>query len=142
MDYMRQQKAAAARANMLRLEAERLEKDAEFENARSDFEMYLGAMQSPPAPTPALPMTQPTPVQGDDGWSFGRVVGVTVLVVLALFTGAVWTEAGHRAGRAVRETRQADMQGSWGNSVPEPSSYRRNMPARSRMIVGGVQYEQ
>jgi len=137
MDHYRQQQAAAIRAELYELEAAALKKQAELDAKRAQHELYMGTMLPPAS---AAPMPEPAPApSSDDGWSFGRIVGTTVLIVIALVAGGVWNEVGHRAARVVR---QADLQGSWGNSVPEPSSYGRDMPSRSRMIVGGVPYEQ
>jgi len=138
MDHYRQQQAAVRRAAMFKAQAELLEKQAAYEQLQQEHDVYMGAAAPPAAaPIPALPLQMPAEQPAGDGWSFGRIVGTTVLVVLALFTGAVWTEAGHRAGKLMR---QADMQGSWGNSVPEDSSYRE--PARPRMTVRGLTDEQ
>jgi len=140
MDPYRQQQAAAARAAMLRLEADKLEKEGELNKARTDYAMYVGAMQPPLAPEPAaLPVAAASAPSGD--WSFGKILAVCLLGTFIFSVGVVWNERAHDLAREQEQVpRQADRQGSWGNSVPMRSS--RDVPARSRMIVGGIGYEQ
>jgi len=109
VDY-RQMQAQQARAELYELEAAAMKKQQELDQKREQLAMYMSAFEQQ---TPAA--AAPAPTFNSDGWSFGRVVGTTVLIVLAMAVGGVWNEVGHRGARAVR---QADMQGSWGHSAP------------------------
>jgi len=115
MDY-RQQQAAAARARLFELQAEQLKKQAEIDQAVADCEMYLSAAAPTPhavhAPVPPMPVPQPAAESERVG--AGVYALVVVAVMMAFVFGSVWRDVSHRE----RAARQADMQGSWGNSRP------------------------
>jgi hypothetical protein len=112
VDHYRQQQAAAKRAAMLKLEAERLEKEAEYENLRSEYDMYLGAMQAPAAAP--MPVAMQAAAQEPERVGAGVYALIVVAVMMAFAFGSVWRDVSHRE----RAARQADSQGSWGHSRP------------------------